>query len=159
MSFICHIHNYTEYKGGMQWRTLQFLHLTHPSGAVGYNDSHSCFYCAPSRISVSCIHSTVRRPGSSWGVSALLKGLTSVVDTFCQSRDSNPQPWVTSGFICNRLLTYCRFSLPSLVQVYNFVSGVLWQLFGLGHSGVWSGTVWGCGQVSFILITSSNRCH
>ncbi len=37
--------------------------------------------------------------------------------------------------------------------------GVLWQLFGLGHSGVWSVTVWGCGQVSFILITSSNRCH
>ncbi len=56
-------------------------------------------------------------------------------------------------------LTYCRFSLPSLAQVYNFVSGVLWQLFGLGHSGVWSVTVWGCGQVSFILITSSNRCH
>ncbi len=39
------------------------------------------------------------------------------------------------------------------MQVYNFVSGVLWQLFGLGHSGVWSVTVWGCGQVSFILIT------
>ncbi len=40
----------------------------------------------------------VRRPGSSWGFGALLKGLTSVVDTSCQSRDSNPQPWVTSGF-------------------------------------------------------------
>ncbi len=51
------------------------------------------------------------------------------------------------------------FFTTSLVQVYNFVSGVLWQLFGLGHSGVWSVTVWGCGQVSFILITSSNRCH
>ncbi len=64
-----------------------------------------------------------------------------------------------SWFLHTKLLTYCRFSLPSLVQVYNFVSGVLWQLFGLGHSGVWSVTVWGCGQVSFILITSSNRCH
>ncbi len=64
-----------------------------------------------------------------------------------------------SWFIHTKLLTYCRFSLPSLVQVYNLVSGVLWQLFGLGHSGVWSVTVWGCGQVSFILITSSNRCH
>ena len=31
--------------------------------------------------------------------------------------------------------------LPSLVQVYNFVSGVLGQLFGLGKSGVWSVTV------------------
>ncbi len=64
-----------------------------------------------------------------------------------------------SWFLHTKLLTYCRFSLPSLVQVYNFVSGVLRQLFGLGHSGVWSVTVWGCGQVSFILITSSNRCH
>ncbi len=64
-----------------------------------------------------------------------------------------------SWFLHTKLLTYCRFSLPSLVQVYNFVSGVLWLLFGLGHSGVWSVTVWGCGQVSFILITSSNRCH
>ncbi len=64
-----------------------------------------------------------------------------------------------SWFLHTKLLTYCRFSLPSLVQVYNFVSGVLWQLFGLGHSGVWSVTVWGCGPVSFILITSSNICH
>ncbi len=64
-----------------------------------------------------------------------------------------------SWFLHTKLLTYCRFSLPSLVQAYNFVSGVLWQLFGLGHSGAWSVTVWGCGQVSFILITSSNRCH
>ncbi len=64
-----------------------------------------------------------------------------------------------SWFLHTKLLTYCRFSLPSLVQVYNFVSGVPWQLFGLGHSGVWSVTVWGCRQVSFILITSSNRCH
>ncbi len=46
---------------------------------------------------------TVRRPGSSWGFSALLKGLTSVVDTSYQSRDSNPQPWVTSGFKSNAL--------------------------------------------------------
>ncbi len=35
---------------------------------------------------------TLRRPGSS----ALLKGLTSVVDNSCRSRDSNPQPRVTS---------------------------------------------------------------
>ncbi len=38
----------------------------------------------------------MRRPGSSWGFGALLKGLTSVVDNSCQSRDSNPQPRVTS---------------------------------------------------------------
>ncbi len=39
---------------------------------------------------------TLRRPGSSWGFGALLKGLTSVVDNSCRSRDSNPQPQVTS---------------------------------------------------------------
>ncbi len=32
----------------------------------------------------------------SWGFGALLKGLTSVVDNSCQSRDSKPQPQVTS---------------------------------------------------------------
>ncbi len=56
------------------------LHLTHPSehtpGAV---------------ISQRCSN-----PGSSWGFGALLMGLTSVVDNSCQSRDSNPQPRVTS---------------------------------------------------------------
>ncbi len=34
----------------------------------------------------------LQRLGSSWGFGALLRGLTSVVDTSCQSRDSNPQP-------------------------------------------------------------------
>ncbi len=38
----------------------------------------------------------LRRPGSSWGFGALLKGLTSVVDNSCRSWDSNPQPRVTS---------------------------------------------------------------
>ncbi len=59
------------------------LHLTHPSGWVG--------------------QPTVRRPGSSWGFGALLKGLTSVVDTSCWSQDSNQQHWVTSGFKSNAL--------------------------------------------------------
>ncbi len=39
---------------------------------------------------------TLRHPGSSWGFGALLKGLTSVVDNSCRSRDSNPQPRITS---------------------------------------------------------------
>ncbi len=34
---------------------------------------------------------------SSWGFGALLKGFTSVEDNSCQSRDSNPQPRVTSA--------------------------------------------------------------
>ncbi len=68
------------------------LHLTHPSGAVG---SRHC----GARGAV--------------GFGALLKGLTSVVDTSCQSRDSNPQPWVTSGFKSNTLSIRPR--LPSFV--------------------------------------------
>ncbi len=39
---------------------------------------------------------TLRHLGSSWGFGALLKGLTSAVDNSCRSRDSNPQPRVTS---------------------------------------------------------------
>ncbi len=39
----------------------------------------------------------LRRPGSSWGFDALLKGLTSVVENSSRSRDSNPQPQATSS--------------------------------------------------------------
>ncbi len=51
MSFICHIHNYTEYN--QQWNVFSAFN---PSNAHTW------------------------RPGSSLGFSALLKGLTSVVD-------------------------------------------------------------------------------
>ncbi len=75
MSFICHIHNYTEYNE--EWNVFSAFN--------------------PSKWSRG--QPTLRRPGSSWGFGALLKGLTSVVDTSCQSRDSNPQPWVTSPML------------------------------------------------------------
>ncbi len=65
MSFICHIHNYTEYN--QQWNVFS-----------AFNPS-------------KCTHTW-----SSWGFGALLKGFTSVVDSSCWSRDSNPQPRVTS---------------------------------------------------------------
>ncbi len=59
---------------------------------------------------------TLRRPGSSWGFGALLKGLTSVVDNSCQSRDSNPQPWVTSGFKSNEMMiNYVKKKFSSLI--------------------------------------------
>ncbi len=77
MSFICHIHNYTEYNE--EWNVFS-----------AFNPS-------------KWISGQPRRPGCSWGFGALLKGFTSVVDTSCQSRDSNPQPWVTSGFKSNAL--------------------------------------------------------
>ncbi len=57
------------------------LHLTHPSA-----HTHTWRSGQP----------TLWHPGSSRGFSALLKGLTSVVDNSSWSRDSNPQPWVTS---------------------------------------------------------------
>ncbi len=58
------------------------LHLTHPI-------THTWSRGQP----------TFRCPGSSWGFSALLKGLTSVMDNSCRSRDSDPQPQVTSPTI------------------------------------------------------------
>ncbi len=76
MSFICHIHNYTEYK--LQWNVFSTFNpskCTHTLGAVG---SQSC------------------GAREHWGFGDLLKGLTSVVDNSCWSWDSNPQPRVTS---------------------------------------------------------------
>ncbi len=55
------------------------LHLTHPS-------AHT----------TGAVEETLRHSGRSWGFSALLKGLTSVVDNSCRSRDSSPQSQVTS---------------------------------------------------------------
>ncbi len=56
------------------------LHLTHPSAHTPWSSGQPM----------------LRRPGSSWGFGALLKGLTSVVDNSCQSQDLNPQPRVTN---------------------------------------------------------------
>ncbi len=61
MSFICHIHNYTEYND--EWNVFSAFN--------------------PSKWSSG--QPTLRRPGSSWGFGALLKGLTSVVDTSCHN--------------------------------------------------------------------------
>ncbi len=80
------------------------LHLTHPRahtlGAVG---SRHCLN------QQNC-------PGSSWGFGALLKGLTSVVDTSWQRWDLNPQPWVTLGFKSNYPLGHdCPKHLYSII--------------------------------------------
>ncbi len=76
MSLICHIHTYAEYN--QQWNVFSAFN---PS-----NCTHTWSSGQP----------TLRRPGSSWGFGALLKGLISVMDNSCRSRDSNPQPRVTS---------------------------------------------------------------
>lgn len=58
-----------------------------------------------------------------------------------------------------KLLADCRLAHPSLVQVYNLVTGVLKT--ALWSWPWWCGcslTVWGCAHVAFKQITSSNRC-
>ncbi len=68
MSFICHIHNYTEYN---EWNVFS-----------AFNPS-------------KCTHL------EQWAADCAAPGEQSW--TFCRSRDSKPQPWVTSGFKSNAL--------------------------------------------------------
>ncbi len=70
MSFICHIHNYTEYNE--QWNVFS-----------AFNPS-------------KCTHL------EQWAADCAAPGEQSW--TSCQSRDSNPQPWVTSGRISSPTL-------------------------------------------------------
>ncbi len=72
MSFICHIHNYTEYNE--EWNV----------------------FSAFKPIQVEQWATDIAAPGEQFGFGTLLKGLTSVVDTSCQSRDSYPLPRVSS---------------------------------------------------------------
>ena len=75
---------------------------------------------------------------SPWRRSVLLMvAFVTLVPALCRSLGP---PEIISGLVClpfsnncshswflhTKLRTYCRFSLPSLVQVYNLVSGVLW---------------------------------
>ncbi len=82
---------------------------------------------------------TLQHPGSSWGFGALLKGLTSVMDTSCQSRDSNPQPWVTIGFKSNTLsirprLHDCVHS--AWLNKCTQLNGRLWLVYGPASVGM-----------------------
>ncbi len=76
MSFICHIYNYTEYN--QQWNVF------------------SAFNSSKCTHTWSSGQPTLWRPGSSRGFGALFKGLISVMDNSCWSRDSNPQHRITS---------------------------------------------------------------
>ncbi len=65
---------------------------------------------------------TMRRLGSSRGFGGLLKVLTSVVDNSCRSRDSNPQPQITSltlyplGHNCPA--SSLHFTHPKCIYIY-----------------------------------------
>ncbi len=91
-----HTHTHTHLE---QWATHTHTH-THTPGAVG---------------------SRHWRPGR-----ALLKGLTSVVDNSSQSRDSNPQPRVTSltlyplGHNCPINSLVLNISLVLLFEIFQF---------------------------------------
>ncbi len=74
MSFICHIHNYTEYN--QQWNVFS-----------AFNPS-KCTHLEQWAADTAAPREQLRAP--------LLKGLTSVVDNCCRSQDSNPQPRITS---------------------------------------------------------------
>ncbi len=114
--FICHIHNYTEYN--QQWNVFS-----------AFNPS-------------KCTHTwssgqpTLRRPGSSWRFGALLKGLTSVVDNSCRSRDSNPQPRISSPTLFP-LGHGCLFAIFNQISLttepirsqLNFISIRGWSFF------------------------------
>ncbi len=79
--FICHVHNYIEYN--QQWNVFSV-----------FNPS-KCTHTHTHAHARTCTHGAVgRRHSSSRGF--FLKGLTSVVDNSCRSRESNPQPRVTS---------------------------------------------------------------
>ncbi len=112
MSFICHIHNYTEYNE--QWNVFSVFN--------------------PSKWSSG--QPMLRRPGSSWGFGALPKGLISVVDTSCQSQDSNPQPWVTSGFKSNALSIRPRLPPDESIFCNSFGNQGprVWRKRGEAHS-------------------------
>ncbi len=79
------------------------LHLTHPS-AHTHTHLEQCTHTHTHLEQCTHTHTHLEQwaadaagsPGSSRGFGALLKGLTSVVDNSCRSRDSNPQPRVTS---------------------------------------------------------------
>ncbi len=72
----------------------------------------------PSAHTWSSGQPTVQRREQSW--------------TSCQSRDSNPQPWVTSGFKSNTLeLDNTRQNTPQNIFLDFYYSDVL--LYPLGH--------------------------
>ncbi len=104
MSFICHIHNYTEYNE--EWKVFS-----------AFNPS-------------KCTHL------EQWVADCAAPGDQSW--TSCRSRDSNPKPWVTSGFKSKALSTRPRLTMTSLFyNVPNMVIITLgYTLLLLSHKNI-----------------------
>ncbi len=93
-----HTHTHTWSSGHTHTHLEQWTH-THTPGAVDththtWSNGHTHTHTHLEQWTHTHTHT---QPGEqSGGFGALLKGLTSVLDNSCRSRDSNPQPRVTS---------------------------------------------------------------
>ncbi len=96
-----HTHTHTWSSGHTDTHTH-----THTPGAV---DTHTHTHTH----TWSSGQSTLRRPGSSWWFGALLKGLTSVVDNSCRSREPT-----TSDYKSSALSIRPRLPLDYNLQLY-----------------------------------------
>ncbi len=85
------------------------LHLTHPSAHTPVAvDTHTHSHS----------HTTLRCPGSSWGFGALLKGLTSVVDNSCRSREPTTSDYKSSALSIRPLsLSIITYSYTVLFHI------------------------------------------
>ncbi len=61
--------------------------------------------------------STLRRPGGSWGFSALLKGLTSVVDNSCRSREPTTSDYKPSALSIRTATSILTYSYTVLLHI------------------------------------------
>ncbi len=117
--FICHIQSITRSE-------MCALLLTHPRAHTpGAVDTHleqwKHTHTHTHTHTWSSGQSTLRRPGGSWGFSALLKGLTSVVDNSCRSREPT-----TSDYKSSALSIRPRLHLDFNLQLYCVTSHTVW---------------------------------
>ncbi len=134
MSFICHIHNYTEYNE--EWNVFS-----------AFNPS-------------KCTHL------EQWAADSAAPGEQSW--TSCRSRDSNPQPWVTSGLKSNALTirptTAHQGSSPPIAQFGRTASSrkdsgrpkrLPFKDYG-GHCALRNLK---CSRIFFVTLARSVPCH
>ncbi len=107
-----HTHTHTH-----TWSSGNTHTHTHTPGAVG---THTHTWSS-GHTHTHLEQSTLRRPGGSWGFGALLKGLTSVVDNSCRSREPT-----TSDYKSSALSIRPRLHLDYNLQLYCVTSHTVW---------------------------------
>ncbi len=106
-----------------QWTHTHLEQWTH-THTPGAADTHTHRHTHLEQWAHTHTHleqSTLWRPGSSWGFGALLKGLTSVVDNSCRSREPT-----TSDYKSNALSIRPRLHLDYNLQLYCVTSHTVW---------------------------------